>query len=133
MQVAVAKVQTATAVAPVSEGEAPDAEGQKALTPMMKQYLETKAQVPDALLFFRLGDFYEMFFDDAVKAAELLHITLTSRAKGARQGADVRGAVPLGPALHRPADRARAEGGHLRAGGRSGRAGHRASARWCGW
>ena len=53
-----------------------------ALTPMMKQYLEVKAQVPGALLFFRLGDFYELFFDDAVKASELLSITLTSRAKG---------------------------------------------------
>ncbi|MFZ5442207.1 MAG: DNA mismatch repair protein MutS [Myxococcota bacterium] len=49
---------------------------------MMKQYLEVKAQHPQALLFFRLGDFYELFFDDAVKAAELLQITLTSRAKG---------------------------------------------------
>jgi DNA mismatch repair protein MutS len=52
------------------------------LTPMMKQYLETKAQHTDALLFFRLGDFYELFFDDAVKAAGLLGITLTSRPKG---------------------------------------------------
>ena len=54
----------------------------KTLTPMMKQYLEVKAQVGDALLFFRLGDFYEMFFDDAVKGAELLKITLTARSKG---------------------------------------------------
>jgi DNA mismatch repair protein MutS len=53
------------------------------LTPMMKQYLEVKAQHPTALLFFRLGDFYELFFEDAIKAAELLQITLTSRAKGA--------------------------------------------------
>jgi DNA mismatch repair protein MutS len=53
-----------------------------ALTPMMKQYLEVKAQHPGALLFFRLGDFYELFFEDAVKASELLQITLTSRAKG---------------------------------------------------
>lgn len=52
------------------------------LTPMMKQYLEVKAQYPGALLFFRLGDFYELFFEDAVKASELLQITLTSRAKG---------------------------------------------------
>lgn len=52
------------------------------LTPMMKQYLDVKAQVPGALLFFRLGDFYELFFDDAVKAAQLLSITLTSRSKG---------------------------------------------------
>ncbi|MHB1847214.1 MAG: DNA mismatch repair protein MutS [Deltaproteobacteria bacterium] len=49
---------------------------------MMRQYLETKARVPDALLFFRLGDFYELFFDDAVTAAGLLEITLTSRSKG---------------------------------------------------
>lgn len=52
------------------------------LTPMMQQYLETKAQVPDALLFFRLGDFYEMFNDDAVTAARELEITLTGRGHG---------------------------------------------------
>jgi len=52
------------------------------LTPMMKQYLEVKAQVPGALLFFRLGDFYELFFEDAVKVHELLGFTLTSRTKG---------------------------------------------------
>jgi DNA mismatch repair protein MutS len=52
------------------------------LTPMMRQYLETKAKVGDALLFFRLGDFYELFFEDAVVAAEALSITLTARAKG---------------------------------------------------
>ncbi|HVP69315.1 MAG TPA: DNA mismatch repair protein MutS [Anaeromyxobacteraceae bacterium] len=51
-------------------------------TPMMRQYLETKARYPDAILFFRLGDFYEMFFDDARKASEALQITLTSRSKG---------------------------------------------------
>ena len=51
-------------------------------TPMMRQYLETKARYPDAILFFRLGDFYEMFFEDAVRASEALQITLTSRAKG---------------------------------------------------
>ncbi|MBL8955570.1 MAG: DNA mismatch repair protein MutS [Myxococcaceae bacterium] len=49
---------------------------------MMQQYVDTKAQVGDAILFFRLGDFYEMFFDDALKAAAALNITLTSRAKG---------------------------------------------------
>jgi DNA mismatch repair protein MutS len=53
-----------------------------AVTPMMRQYLEVKAKHPDAILFFRLGDFYEMFFDDALKASEALQITLTSRAKG---------------------------------------------------
>ncbi|ARK30919.1 DNA mismatch repair protein MutS [Halalkalibacter krulwichiae] len=51
-------------------------------TPMMKQYLEIKAQHQDAFLFFRLGDFYEMFFDDAVKAAQELEITLTGRGQG---------------------------------------------------
>src|SRR5512136_2164199 len=49
---------------------------------MMRQYLEVKARHPDAILFFRLGDFYEMFAEDAVRAAEVLQITLTSRAKG---------------------------------------------------
>jgi DNA mismatch repair protein MutS len=51
-------------------------------TPMMRQYLEVKARYPDCLLFFRLGDFYEMFFEDAVKGAEALQITLTARSKG---------------------------------------------------
>jgi DNA mismatch repair protein MutS len=56
-----------------------------ALTPMMRQYLEVKALNPDAILFFRLGDFYEMFFEDAVRASELLQITLTARAKNAEK------------------------------------------------
>lgn len=50
-----------------------------AATPMMAQYLEIKAQTPDALLFYRMGDFYEMFFEDAVAAAAALDITLTKR------------------------------------------------------
>ncbi len=50
-------------------------------TPMMRQYLEIKSQYPDAILFFRLGDFYEMFLDDAVTASRILDITLTSRNK----------------------------------------------------
>jgi DNA mismatch repair protein MutS len=48
-------------------------------TPMMRQYLTLKAQHPDMLLFFRMGDFYELFFEDAEKAARLLGITLTQR------------------------------------------------------
>ena len=48
-------------------------------TPMMRQYLSLKAQHPDMLLFYRMGDFYELFFDDAVKASKLLGITLTQR------------------------------------------------------
>jgi DNA mismatch repair protein MutS len=47
--------------------------------PMMRQYAEAKAAYPDAIVFFRLGDFYEMFFEDAVKGSEILGITLTSR------------------------------------------------------
>ncbi len=50
-------------------------------TPMMAQYLEIKSGYPDALLFYRMGDFYEMFFDDAVAAAEALDIALTKRGK----------------------------------------------------
>ncbi len=52
------------------------------LTPMMKQYLEIKEQNPDSILFFRLGDFYEMFADDARLASRELDLTLTSRDKG---------------------------------------------------
>ena len=51
------------------------------ITPMMAQYLEIKSGYPDALLFYRMGDFYEMFFDDAVAAAEALDIALTKRGK----------------------------------------------------
>ncbi len=54
-------------------------------TPMMRQYLEIKSQFPDAILFFRLGDFYEMFMEDAVTASRVLDITLTSRNKGAAE------------------------------------------------
>ena len=51
------------------------------VTPMMAQYLEIKAAHPDALLFYRMGDFYEMFFDDAVNASDALDIALTKRGK----------------------------------------------------
>jgi len=50
---------------------------------MMQQYLRLKAQHPGTLLFYRMGDFYELFFDDAAKAARLLDITLTSRGQSA--------------------------------------------------
>ncbi|HVT05791.1 MAG TPA: DNA mismatch repair protein MutS [Thermoanaerobaculia bacterium] len=52
------------------------------LTPMLEQYLEIKRQVPDAILFYRLGDFYEMFFEDAKRAAPILDLVLTARGKG---------------------------------------------------
>lgn len=50
------------------------------VTPMMKQYLAIKENYKDAFLFFRLGDFYEMFFEDAIQASQILEITLTARA-----------------------------------------------------
>lgn len=53
------------------------------LTPMLAQYFEVKQQYPDAILFYRLGDFYEMFFEDALKAAPILEVQLTSRDKSA--------------------------------------------------
>src|SRR5687767_11392721 len=54
-------------------------------TPVMQQYLRFKAQHPDALLFYRMGDFYELFYDDAKRAARLLDITLTARGQSAGQ------------------------------------------------
>jgi len=54
----------------------------KPLTPMIKQYLQIKSQYPDSILFFRMGDFYEMFFEDAQIASKELDIALTSRDKG---------------------------------------------------
>jgi DNA mismatch repair protein MutS len=51
-------------------------------TPMMRQYLEIKEQYKDALVFFRLGDFYEMFFNDAIVASRELEIVLTGRDAG---------------------------------------------------
>ena len=50
-------------------------------TPMMQQFLRIKAQHQDSLLFYRMGDFYELFFDDAKLASELMGITLTARGK----------------------------------------------------
>jgi DNA mismatch repair protein MutS len=54
-------------------------------TPMMQQYLRIKAENPDVLLFYRMGDFYELFYDDARRAAKLLDITLTTRGNSAGQ------------------------------------------------
>ena len=63
------------------------------LTPMMRQYQLVKAEHPDAILMFRLGDFFEMFFEDAVTAAGILQITLTSR--GTRGSGDGKAAIPM--------------------------------------
>ena len=51
------------------------------VTPMMEQFLEIKAANPDCLLFYRMGDFYELFYDDALVASKELQITLTARNK----------------------------------------------------
>ena len=56
-----------------------------AYTPMIQQYLAVKADYKDAFLFYRLGDFYEMFFDDATRASQILEITLTSRDAGMKE------------------------------------------------
>jgi len=67
------------------------------LSPMMRQYGEMKRRYPDYLLLFRLGDFYELFFDDAHTASRLLQLTLTSRQKG-------EGAIPMAGIPHHAAD-----------------------------
>ena len=60
-------------------------------TPLMKQYFEMKQQHPDAVLLFRVGDFYETFCDDAITASEILGITLTRRANGAAASIELAG------------------------------------------
>ncbi len=70
----------------------------KSLTPMVKQYLEIKSQYPDAILFYRIGDFYEMFFEDAHVGSKELDIVLTSRDKGNKDS------VPLCGVPHHAAD-----------------------------
>ena len=61
------------------------------VTPMMQKYLETKKEYPDCILFYRLGDFYEMFFDDALTASKELEITLTGKSCGLEERAPMCG------------------------------------------
>lgn len=61
------------------------------LSPMMRQYLESKKEVPDALLFYRIGDFYEMFFEDAIKASKALDLVLTGKDCGLEERAPMCG------------------------------------------
>ena len=75
----------------------PDAAG---ATPVMAQFFEAKARQPDALVFFRMGDFYELFFEDAEKAAAALGITLTARGK--HGGEPIPMAGRAGPRRWRP-------------------------------
>src|SRR5215212_8981299 len=79
---------TQVAATPVSAGPPPAAQ----LSPAMRQYQQFKAQYPDYVLFFRMGDFYEMFWDDAEVAAKTLGVALTSRSKGGLNGED---AIPM--------------------------------------
>ena len=67
-------------------------------TPMMQQYWQLKNQHPDQIMFYRMGDFYELFYDDAKKAAHLLDITLTSRGQSAGQ------AIPMAGIPHHSAE-----------------------------
>ncbi|QDG50136.1 DNA mismatch repair protein MutS [Persicimonas caeni] len=67
------------------------------LTPMMQQYMDVKERYPDAVLFFRLGDFYEMFFEDAEVCSRELGITLTARSKGANN-------IPMAGVPHHAAE-----------------------------
>src|SRR3954469_24960830 len=74
---------------PANDGgeAAPKSDDIGRITPMMEQYIEIKAANPDSLLFYRMGDFYELFFDDAEVASRALGITLTKRGK--HLGADI--------------------------------------------
>ncbi|MEP7031411.1 MAG: hypothetical protein ABI830_10805, partial [Pseudolabrys sp.] len=72
--------------APPPDGALPP-EGSGRPSPMLEQYIEIKAANPDSLLFYRMGDFYEMFFDDAETASRALGIVLTKRGK--HQGRDI--------------------------------------------
>ncbi len=72
---------------------------QNNITPLMEQYIEIKSNYSDALLFFRMGDFYELFFDDAYLASDILNITLTKRGK--LEGKD----IPMCGVPHHSSDR----------------------------
>ncbi len=74
-------------------GDAPRP-NEPAHTPMMQQYRRIKADFPDTLVFYRMGDFYELFFDDARKANRLLDITLTTRGQSAGEPVVIAG-VPV--------------------------------------
>ena len=73
--------------APISAAELASEESRATATPMMEQFIEIKANNPDSLLFYRMGDFYELFFDDALEASRALGITLTKR--GQHLGQDI--------------------------------------------
>ncbi len=88
MTPAAARTLSASAAEARAAARRPRADDPARSTPMMDQYLRAKAEAPDALLLFRMGDFYELFGEDAVTASRVLGITLTSRSKG-------EGAIPM--------------------------------------
>ena len=65
-------------------------------TPLMRQYAAVKKEHPTALLFFRLGDFYELFFEDAIVASKELQITLLAQQRERHRRSHVRSAAPRG-------------------------------------
>ena len=71
-------------------------------TPMMRQYLKIKGEHPNELVFYRMGDFYELFYEDAKKAAELMDITLTARGQSGAARFPWRAflTIPLKATLH---------------------------------
>ena len=89
-------------------------------TPLMRQYREIKRGYPEAILFFRVGDFYEMFYEDAGAASKLLSIALTSRDKSTcRSCSPVRRTLSRGPRLHCQIAESRTYRRLVRTGGRS--------------
>jgi len=93
-----------------------DSPGISRHTPMMQQYLRIKAQHPDKLVLYRMGDFYELFFEDAERGAKLLDITLTSRGQSAGEPIRMAGVPFHGRrTIPRKVDQAWRIGGNLRA------------------
>src|SRR5687767_5175995 len=84
--------QVETTSTPSKETASPPTAAAGALSPAMKQYQQFKQQYPDYVLFFRMGDFYEMFWEDAQLAAKVLGVALTSRSRGGLDAAD---AIPM--------------------------------------
>src|SRR5215470_5729655 len=80
-------MDAARPIVPSGFESGPSAEGAPRATPVMEQYIEIKAANPDCLLFYRMGDFYELFFEDAEIASRALGIALTKRGK--HLGADI--------------------------------------------
>ena len=90
------------------------------MTPMMKEYVRTKEQYKDCILFYRLGDFYEMFFEDAKLVSKELELTLTGKDCGLDERAPMCGdSLPCRGRVSEPAGEQRPQGRHLRTGGRS--------------